>query len=112
MDEQIIRNGVTFEGFSDSYNLLYAEELKDIRCLNRLRLAEAWYSFKIKQFLYSNDYHLPIRDFKTDSKSTESYLRSRLSTWFQNFTLKWSQIHKKNCFVSNCDYTGNCFKKH
>ena len=32
-DAQIIRNGVTFEGFSESYNLLYIDRLKEIRPL-------------------------------------------------------------------------------
>ncbi len=105
-DEQIIRNGVTFEGFSDSYNSLYADQLKEIRPLNRKRLSEVWYSYKIKQYLYSNEYVLPIRDFKYDSKSTELFLGPRLPTWFHSFTLKWAKTHRKNCSIQNCDTTG------
>ena len=105
-DEQIIRNGVSFEGFCDSYNLLYADQLNVMRPLNRIRLSEAWYSFKIKQLIFSNEHLLPILDFKSDGKSTEKYLESRLPIWIDNFTLKWSKIHNSNCCVLNCDETG------
>ena len=65
LDEQIVRNGMTFDGFSDSYNQLYSNIVNE-RPLYRKRLAEAWYSYKIKFFLY-NEFNHPVEmlDFKS-----------------------------------------------
>ena len=105
-DEQIIRNGVTFEGFSDSYNSLYYD-VADVRPLNRVRLAEAWYSFKIKQFILQ-DPSLQL-DFKSDSKSTESLLGNLIPLMKHSFALRWADIHKQHCKIHNCDSTGLFF---
>ncbi len=111
-DEQIIRNGVTFEGFCDSYNLLYADNLFEMRPLNRQRLSEAWYSFKIKQLILSDNNSLPLLDFKCDSKSTEKVLELKMPIWRDKFTVDWSLKHKKFCLIPNCDATGILFLTH
>ncbi|RNA01588.1 hypothetical protein BpHYR1_028691 [Brachionus plicatilis] len=97
-DEQILRNGVTFEGFCDSYNNFYPDFVSG-RPLNRIRLGEAWYSFKIKHYLLINIPKEAILDFKSDS--TESLLEP----YIEEFTIRLSQIHKSNCSVEHCDST-------
>lgn len=102
-DEQVTRNGVTFEGFADSYNRINPEK-EEIRSLNRIRLSEAWYSYKIKYFLYQNNPNNSILDFK--SNSTEIFLEPFLPIWKNNFTSKWSTKHSQICHVINCDISG------
>ncbi|CAF1001166.1 unnamed protein product [Brachionus calyciflorus] len=109
LDEQIIRNGVTFEGFCDSYNQLYPEFIEG-RPLNRIRLAEAWYSFKIKHYLFNYMQNETFHDFKSDS--TETYLETYINKWKDEFTLRWSKIHQMNCKVLNCDSTDGNHKNH
>ena len=104
LDEQIIRNGVTFEGFSDSYNQLYPKVVGE-RPLNRIRLSEAWYSYKIKHYLFLNKPNDTFLDFK--SAYTETFLEPYIELWKDEFTFRWSQIHKTNCTVLNCDATGS-----
>ena len=107
--EQIIRNGVTFEGFCDSYNQLYPEYAGQ-RPMNRIRLGEAWYSFRIKYYLNLNNKTplIPIRDFK--STDTETFLGPVISDWQDNFTVRTAATHKLHCKVLNCDATGSFSK--
>jgi hypothetical protein len=103
-NEQIIRNGVTFEGFTDSYNRLYPEAVNG-RPLDRRRLAEAWYSYNIKQLLFKENISTPILDFKSDSKSTEVFLSNNIISWKISHAIKWSELHKRNCTCLNCENT-------
>jgi hypothetical protein len=51
-DEQIVRSGVTFEGFADSFNSLFKDHLiksENIRFLDRRRIGEAWYFYKVSK---------------------------------------------------------------
>jgi len=106
LDEQIVRNGMTFDGFSDSYNQLYSNIVNE-RPLYRKRLAEAWYSYKIKFFLYNELNHsVELLDFKSDSKSTENFLKNKLPIWKDAFTIKWAQLHNNNCKIRNCIESG------
>ena len=103
--EQIVRNGVTFEGFCDSYNQLYPEFVGE-RPMNRIRLSEAWYSFRIKHYLNLNNRtpDNPFPDFKSDA--TETFLESVISDWQDNFTVRTAAVHTTHCKVLNCDLTG------
>jgi hypothetical protein len=54
-DEQIVRSGVTFEGFADTFNSLFKDHLKETentRCLDRRRVGEAWYFYKVFKILH------------------------------------------------------------
>lgn len=106
--EQIIRNGVSFEGFCDSYNQLYPVYANK-RPMNRIRLSEAWYSFRIKHYLNLNNKTplIPIREFKP--ADTETFLEPLISDWHDNFTIRWAAEHTLHCKVLNCDSTSRCF---
>lgn len=103
-NEQIIRNGVTFDGFSDSYNNLYREE-GNFRPLDRRRLSEAWYSYNIKRYLYQFSSSFEIIDFKCDGKSTELLIGNNFSSWKDAQTIKWFRLHNLHCKCLNCDST-------
>jgi hypothetical protein len=106
LDEHIIRNGMKFDGFSDSYNCINEHCYSvDIRKLDRRRLSEAWFTFKIKQILLELENKSNILDFK--SKQTEQFLKANFERFKNHFIEKWSKRHKQDCSGKNCNDTGN-----
>jgi hypothetical protein len=104
LDEHICRNGMKFDGFSDSYNCVNESSFKkNIRKLDRRRLSEAWFTFKIKQFLLEINDTSDILDF--ESKHTEEFLKLNFDKLKQFFIEKWSKIHKTECDSKNCHQT-------
>jgi hypothetical protein len=104
LDEHICRNGMKFDGFSDSYNIVNEERFnKNIRKLDRRRLSEAWFTFKIKQFLLEINSKNDIQDF--ESKHTEEFLKLNFEKLKNFFIEKWSKIHQKACDSKNCHQT-------
>jgi hypothetical protein len=97
-DELLMRNGITFEGFSDSYNEIHK---KLNISLNRLRLSEAYFVFKIKS-LYHNSSELNIEDIHP--KKTDDFLKDNFENYKIKFVKKWANIHNE-CKISCCTST-------
>ncbi len=76
----------------------------NVKPLQRKRLSEAWFSFRIKLFKFNMS---PEENFEEiDSKDTESYLEKNLIQWCEYFSQKWIVIHDKTCKIENCLQTG------
>ena len=101
-DELFMRNGITFEGFSDSYNEIH----KNLNIsLNRLRLSEAYFVFKIKS-LYYNSSELKIEDIHP--KKTGDFLKDNFENYKIKFVKKWANIHNE-CKIKCCTSTSMFF---
>ena len=108
LDESICRNGMKFDGFCDVYNRCNNQIAnKNVRLLCRKRLSEAYFSYKITQFILEIDSLKDIPDF--NSKQTEQYLGENFDIFEDHFIRKWSKIHEKECFSLNCHQTSIIF---
>ena len=100
LDYQIVRNGVSFDGFEDTYNDLNPEKIK----LYRKRLSEQWFNYKICLFEYK---FLTINKWTYDE--TETFIKENFEKWLSSFVKKWSFLHDTNCKQKYCSNTGIYF---
>lgn len=105
LDESICRNGMKFDGFCEVYNRCFNQQSNSSnRILYRKRLSEAYFSFKITQFLIDINAPNDIPDFK--SKQTETFLETKFDIIENHFINKWTTIHRIECKSLNCHETG------
>ena len=95
-----------FDGFADSYNACNLKN-NSLRPLNRIRLAEGWYTYKIKQFIAKRKSSSEILDF--NPKMTEKYLEENFHQFQNDFVVDWSKKHALNCSSLNCHKTSKAF---
>jgi hypothetical protein len=101
-DQFMSRNQVTFEGFTETYNKLYINN-KLNRELNRKRLTECWFYYKILNYHYQFSIS-PVSVF--NSKETESYLDSFFQIIKNKTINQWFISHNEVCKAKNCANIG------
>lgn len=110
-----MRSAMTFSAFVDVYNL---EKTKIFgRDLYIKRFEEAWFSWKIKCWLFKLDYYTPttieqIASFGT--KDIEKVIEIYYSNFQSRFISDWQNFHNNNCFSKNqsiCKSMCRIFKK-
>jgi hypothetical protein len=74
--------------------------------LDRRRLSEAWFSWKIRNFFIA-----PLSTMNDlnyfSSKNSEEKIKthySEIKNYFKNY---WKQFHEKNCHIDNCKSIGD-----
>ncbi len=74
-----------------------------IRRLNRKRLAEIWYVYKLRANLRACNLSLKV----FDHSQTESFIEPNIVTFKTNFTKRWIQSHNTICreLENNCNKT-------
>lgn len=71
--------------------------------MDRRRVSDAWFYYKILNFLISIDEHKAINDLST--KSTEELIENYINKFTEFFIKKWAINHKKFCRSESCDET-------
>ena len=102
LDYQIVRNGVSFEGFEDTYNDLNSDKIQ----ICRKRVSEQWFNYKISQLEITNS----ILN-KWSYEETEIFIKNNFNKWINNFMIKWSYLHDNYCKRPYCNKTSNIFNK-
>ncbi len=97
----LVRNGISFEGFCDSYNMMY--KANGIRGLCRKRFSETWFSWKINYFTQINENHCYL---SYDNKNTENHLENIITGFLHYFIKKWHALHAEHCREISCNQTG------
>jgi hypothetical protein len=105
LEESIFRNGTSFQGFADVYNYLNNEST---RPLNRKRIAEAWFSWKLTIFLRSECLENLAAVF--DHKKSELVIGQYLESIRSSKLFEWNQDHELNCiYGETCKKTSSFF---
>jgi hypothetical protein len=106
-DEFLSRNHVPFDGFCDTYNIINISELNNtLRPLDRRRLSEAWFSWKIAMYehKFGTEYLLHF-----GCKNTDKLLESRFEFYKRNIILSWHYIHLFYCKSTLCSKISSIF---
>lgn len=99
-DGNLIRNGVSLEGFCDTYNTLYSSN-KMNRDLDRRRLSEAWLTFKLRDYVYIDEVFSKKGQY-FNPKLIESFLSESFHLIKKYVVLNCFKQHQSYCKSSNC----------
>jgi hypothetical protein len=97
-DKQLVRNATTFSGFTDVYNV--DRELVYNRKLNIKRFEEAWFTWKLRVWIFKTNYVNANQAAMFDSKDIENEIKRWFPRLHETFINIWSHVHQ-NC-SSHC----------
>jgi len=75
----------------------------EIRSLDRRRLKEAWFCYKLQLFMAGIDDTKSLSGL--DPKFTDEFIKKKINLLVKNFTKKWAGIHNNFCEIKNCTKT-------
>lgn len=101
-DEQIFRNGMTFQGFADGFNNFLNGEHKICRKV----LSNVYFYYKIINIV--NDENVLVKDF--GAKNTEMFLDDMIENLMSDHLKKWSALHDAKCRIKECSKTRNVYQ--
>ncbi|CAF0952518.1 unnamed protein product, partial [Brachionus calyciflorus] len=91
LNVHIIKNNVSFKGFTDAYN--EGHKNVSIKPLCRKRLSEIWFTYKIRKF----NVKFGLENSYFDPKFTEQYLQNNISEFIAIYSNYWTEKHLSEC---------------